>query len=139
MFEVQVIVFFRDFFVVFNPFMACRHGIEAEMNEHAETVVGEPGGIARSFSCNVACHFPSVLPPFAASADFRAFSDPADSFILGKGCVCGHGKNKLKYGVFDMQIKDNPAAFRIWRDYDLKIVYAGPVSYTHLDVYKRQA
>ena len=24
-----------------------------------------------------------------------------------------------------MQIKDNPAAFRIWRDYDLKIVYAG--------------
>ena len=55
-FEIEVVLVLRDLFAGFDPFMAGRKGVQAEMDEHAESVVGEPGGIAGCFAGSIACH-----------------------------------------------------------------------------------
>ena len=42
---VEVVLLIGDPFIVLDPFVAGSHCIRAEMDEHAETVVGEPCGI----------------------------------------------------------------------------------------------
>ena len=55
-FKIDVILFFRDFFAGLDPFMARRQRVKTEVDEHAETVMGKPCGIARRFTGNVTGH-----------------------------------------------------------------------------------
>ena len=56
--EVLVVMFLGNAFAHLDPLVARRHGVQAPVDEHAESVVAEPCGIAGSFSNDVAAHMP---------------------------------------------------------------------------------
>ena len=60
--EVFVVLFLGNLLAHLDPFVAGRHGIQPPVDEHAEAVVREPGGVARRFARYVAGHF--HFPPF---------------------------------------------------------------------------
>ena len=54
MFEIEVIFFLRNFLTGFDPFMACGQCVKTEVDEHAETVMGKPCGVAGCFAGYIA-------------------------------------------------------------------------------------
>ena len=48
--KVFLILLFRGALVVFHPFVPGRQGVQAEVDEHAETIVAEPCGITGSLA-----------------------------------------------------------------------------------------
>ena len=56
MLEVQVVLRFRDAFICLDPFVAGGKGVESPMDEHAETVLREPGRISGGFPGDIRAH-----------------------------------------------------------------------------------
>ena len=48
LFKIFFVVLVRNFFIIADPFMSSRHGIEPPVNEHSEPVVREPACVAFS-------------------------------------------------------------------------------------------
>ena len=54
MFKIEVIFLLRNFLTGFDPFMACGQCVKTEVDEHSETVMGKPCGVAGCFAGYIA-------------------------------------------------------------------------------------